>query len=171
MIAEMMPSQQHPPVREGEPIYYKFEDDFVANNIKCIPMIARFKMDAAGIKLKLAEWSKFALDEKRQLSEMCCFTDKEVSLYRNYLAQLIMKRTGNIPTDLPINLNPVWANTDSVDELLQQKAKEYNWWISIEQWRALNNLQRFALLKLYRPGHENKNFPKAMREFNLVRDN
>ena len=37
--------------------YFNFEEDFVEKNIRCIPMIVRFKMDKAGIKLKLAEWS------------------------------------------------------------------------------------------------------------------
>jgi len=36
-----------------------------------------------------------------------------------------------------------------------------------EQWRELSILQRFALIKLCRPGHENKNFPIAMKEFGL----
>ena len=30
------------------------------NNMRCIPMIIRFKMDMAGIKLKLSEWKKFS---------------------------------------------------------------------------------------------------------------
>jgi hypothetical protein len=40
--------------------------------------------------------------------------------------------------------------------------------ISLTQWRGLTVLQRFALLKLTRPGHENKNFSKAMKEFGLA---
>ena len=39
--------------------YFDFEEDFVEKNIRCIPMIVRFKMDEAGIKLKLSEWSRF----------------------------------------------------------------------------------------------------------------
>ena len=34
---------------------FVFEEDFVEENVRCIPMTVRFKMDAAGIKLKLAE--------------------------------------------------------------------------------------------------------------------
>jgi hypothetical protein len=29
-------------------------------------------------------------------------------------------------------------------------------------------LQRFVLIKLCRPGHENENFPKAVKEFGLI---
>jgi hypothetical protein len=69
---------------------------------------------------------------------------------------------------LPINYQPAWGNLEEIPELLQEKAKEFNWEITNEQWSGLTNLQRFALTKLYRPGHENKNFPKAMKEFGLA---
>jgi hypothetical protein len=156
------------PVRTNEPMYFAFEDDFVEENIRCIPMITRFKMDIAGIKLKLWEWCKFTINERKQLADLPCMSTEEIIFYKNYLEQAIRLRAGNAPTYLPFNENPAWANLDVIDEMLQEKANEYNWVISIEQWRSLNNLQRFALLKLYRPGHENKNFPKAMKEFKLV---
>ena len=44
--------------------YFMFEEDFMGNNIRCIPMIIRFKMDKAGIKLKLSEWNRLDIDEK-----------------------------------------------------------------------------------------------------------
>jgi len=34
-------------------------------------------------------------------------------------------------------------------------------------WSELNALQRFTLFKLTRPGHRNRNFPLALREFGL----
>jgi len=36
------------------------------------------------------------------------------------------------------------------------------------QWKNLNSLQRFALIKLTRGGHENENFIPALREFGLT---
>ena len=36
------------------------------------------------------------------------------------------------------------------------------------QWKNLNPLQRFALTKLTRGGHENENFLPALREFGLT---
>ena len=59
--------------------YFNFEEDFVEENVRCIPMIVRFKMDKAGIKLKLAEWSKFKTEEKIELAVKNCNTDR-----RNY---------------------------------------------------------------------------------------
>ncbi len=148
--------------------YFNFEDDFVEFNIRCIPMIVRFKMDNVGIKLKLAEWSKFNAVERKQLALRPIGNNDELNDYRNFLSSLIYKYTGNAPTLLEINPNPDWANLTTIPKTLIEKSNEFNWKITTEQWSALTTLQRFALLKLCRPGHENRNFPKAMREFGIM---
>ena len=56
---------------------FDFETDFMENNIRCIPMIVRFKLDAIGIKLKLAEWSRFTVEERTRLTEKSCITPEE----------------------------------------------------------------------------------------------
>ena len=131
-------------------------------------MIVRFKMDNAGIKLKLTEWSRFNAMERKELALKPISTKDELTNYRNSLSSLIYKYTGNSPTPLGPNPNPEWANINAVPKPLIEKSKEFNWVITTEQWSDLTTLQRFALLKLCRPGHENKNFPKAMREFGIV---
>ena len=149
--------------------YFDFEEDFVEENVRCIPMIVRFKMDAAGIKLKLAEWSKFKRDERIQLAVQPASNNEESKLYNEYLSQLIEKYTGNKATELVIDPHPDWANLISIPIMLEEKAKEFDLEITPEKWESLTNLQRFALLKLCRPGHENKNFPKAIKEFGLIK--
>lgn len=148
--------------------YFDFEKDFLEDNIRCIPMMVRFKLDAAAIKLKLAEWSRFTVAERNLLATLPCHSEEEVMAYRGYLYRLILVRTGNRPTDLVQQENPAWADVDTIDPGLLERACSYNWTIGIARWKSLNNLQRFALLKLYRPGHESKNFPKAMKEFGLA---
>ncbi|MEN9210118.1 MAG: nitrate reductase associated protein [Thermostichus sp. DG02_2_bins_29] len=39
--------------------------------------------------------------------------------------------------------------------------------ISLDFWKNLEDLQRFALIKLSRSNHENKNFLPALQEFGL----
>jgi hypothetical protein len=75
--------------------YFKFEEDFVEENIRCIPMIARFKLDACGIKLKLKEWSCMNEEERRNLSEYPCATEDEIRSYRKYVKTVILYRTSN----------------------------------------------------------------------------
>ena len=148
--------------------YFLFEEDFIEKNIRCIPMIVRFKMDAAGIKLKLAEWAKFKPEERVELAIKKCSTEEEIAIYKDYLSQLVITRAAHPATLMEIDTNPEWARLNEIPFSLQEKAGEFGWAISIEQWSSLTNLQRFALLKLKRPGHENKNFPIAMKEFGLA---
>jgi hypothetical protein len=89
-------------------------------------------------------------------------------VYNEYLSILVEKYTGNPATEILVEQNPAWADRNTVPAMINAKAKEFNWSISKEQWKGLTDLQRFALLKLCRPGHENRNFPKAMKEFGLV---
>jgi hypothetical protein len=148
--------------------YFKFEEDFVEDNVRCIPMIVRFKLDACGIKLKLAEWCKMSTDQRMLLADLPCETSIEVDAYGEYLRQLIISITKQSPTDLRVDHNPQWAQLSEIPSILIEKVKELNLSLSIAQWKGLDTLQRFALLKLSSASHESKNFPKAMREFNLV---
>lgn len=147
---------------------FTFEKDFFENGIRCIPMLVRFKLDLAGIKLKLKEWVKFTMEEKEYLSDQSCDTAIEITTYRNHLKQLVRNCTGHEPTEMTVDQDPAWARISYVNPEVDLQAICFGWKISLQQWQNLTNLQRFALLKLCRPGHENENFPKAMREFNLT---
>jgi len=148
--------------------YFKFEEDFIEESVRCIPMIVRFKLDTCGIKLKLMEWSKMTVTERSNLAEYPCQTRNEVQTYRRYLQQIVRIRAGQDATDLEIDNNPLWATQTEVPWLFLEKLKELNLSVSLHQWQRLSALQRFALLKLCSPGHENKNFPRALKEFNLA---
>jgi hypothetical protein len=140
--------------------YFRFEEDFVEENVRCIPMIVRFKMDAAGIKLTLAEWSRLTVEERIELAVKPCDTEQEAMFYNTYLSAIVKKHTGNEPGAMEINKNPEWSIINNIPHIL-----------TVWQWKNLADLQRFALLKLCRPGHESKNFIRALKEFELKKGN
>lgn len=148
-----------------ENIFFRFEEDFVEPGIRCIPMIVRFKLDACGIKLKLAEWSSMSAAERMDLATAPCVTPDEVAGYRETLCALISNRTGVQATEIPVPENPPWSQTDVIPPAVQQQALETGYHLSVGQWQRLSALQRFALVKLSSPGHENKNFGRAVAEF------
>jgi hypothetical protein len=146
---------------------FQFEADFV-DSLRCIPMQVRYKLDTCGIKLKLSDWNQMNLSERAILVELPCSTITETQFYQEYLEKFILERTGVPATQLPIDPLPPWMNTQTVPANIQQKAQEIDATITSSQWSSLTLLQRFALIKLSLSGHENKNFPKAMAEFNLI---
>lgn len=148
------------------PVFFQFEQDFVIS-LRCIPMIVRYNLDTCGVKLKLEHWNRFQTEEREVLANTPCRTPEEVAAYRDRVQSLVIAQTGSPAKDLPIEDPPAWWLTDVVPELVQDKAAESGVTLTLEQWAALTSLQRFALIKLSRSGHENRNFPLALREFGL----
>ncbi|OCQ94748.1 nitrate reductase associated protein [Nostoc sp. MBR 210] len=147
--------------------FFKFEADFVSS-LRCIPMQVRYKLDTCGIKLKLSDWLQMTQDEREAVIELPCTTQTEIDAYREYLQQLILEKTGTPVGQLPVDAYPAWMDSSTIPTILQEKAQELGVNLSLKQWAALTPLQRFALIKLSRPSHENKNFPHAIAEFHLL---
>ncbi|WP_427158014.1 nitrate reductase associated protein [Aliinostoc sp. HNIBRCY26] len=147
--------------------FFEFEADFV-DSLRCIPMQVRYNLDTCGIKLKLSDWNHLTQDEREALVTLSCGTETEIKAYQEYLQELILERTGQPVATLPIDSYPAWLDSNNLPVTLQEKAQEIGITITLSQWADLTPLQRFALIKLSRPGHENKNFPRAIAEFNLA---
>ena len=131
-------------------------------------MIVRMKLDTCGIKLKLDHWNQFSQSERQVLVEMPCETTQEITKYREFLQNLVTEKTGKPAKELEIDPFPSWLNINEIPEALNIKAKEAQIEFSLQQWSELTPLQRFSLIKLSRPSHENRNFIPALKEFGLI---
>lgn len=146
--------------------FFQFEQDFI-QSMRCIPMVMRYKLDCSGVKMKLDHWGKLTDAEKQTFIEMPCETPEEAQAYHHALQGVIEDKTGAKAKVLGIDPQPLWTQSQIPDQVLE-KAAECKVEITPAQWQSLTNLQRFALLKLSRPSHENKNFVPAMTEFGLL---
>lgn len=149
-------------------VYFNFEADFIEDNVRCIPMIARLKLDACGIKLSLKQWSKMLVEERNFVVESNCASAEDLKYYRTQLQNIITNRTGEIAKDLAIDNTPPWAIVDEIPSVVNEQCELIGSSISITQWQHLQALQRFALVKLCNSSHEHKNLPLALKEFGLV---
>lgn len=146
---------------------FQFEADFV-ESLRCIPMCVRYKLDTCGVKLKLDHWNHLNQEERQTLVDMPCESGNEAIAYRDFLQALVIEHTGHPAKTLAIENNPVWMNSSHVPQQVQEKASEFDdVTLSVEQWASLSPLKRFALIKLSRPSHENRNFLSALKEFDL----
>lgn len=147
-------------------VFFQFESDFV-ESLRCIPMAVRYKLDTCGIKLKLEQWNRFSEADRQQLVDGACETPEETALYRQALSDLIWQRTQTVASDLTVDAHPDWIEEECIPLSVQEKAKSIGVSLNLEQWRSLTPLQRFALIKLSRSSHENRNFGPALKEFQL----
>ena len=146
--------------------FFKFEADFV-DSFRCIPMQVRLKLDTCGVKLKLAHWNQFSLTERQALVTMPCHTLEESQAYRQFLQALVVEKTGTYAEEISGDFNQYQQPT-AIPENVQTKAAEFGLILTLEKWQNLTPLQRFALIKLSRPSHENRNFYPALQEFGLI---
>lgn len=147
--------------------FFNFEADFI-ESLRCIPMQVRYKLDTCGIKLKLQQWHQFSDRDRQILVEMPCESDPEIQTYREFLCTLICDQIGDMAKELPIDPHPPWKAIDRLPSEVLEKANSCGVTLTLEQWANLMPLQRFVLIKLSRPSHENKNFVPALEEFGLT---
>jgi hypothetical protein len=82
--------------------------------------------------------------------------------------QKVAEHGGDRPKDLPLDPNPEWHNGELIPPTVQEQSSQLNVTLTLQQWASLTPLQRFALIKLSRSNHENRNFLPALKEFHLV---
>jgi hypothetical protein len=145
--------------------YFHFEADFVEAQ-RCIPMCVRYRLDVSGVKLKLGEWSKLDPSYRERLALMPFLTASEVYEFRLFLIGLVVDSSGAAPS----LMDPVERTWDVHETPAQvvEKAASFDKTVMNDAWNHLGWLQRFALIKLSRPGHEGKNFVPALEEFGLA---
>ncbi|MFM7887632.1 MAG: nitrate reductase associated protein [Pseudanabaena sp.] len=146
--------------------FFQFEAEFVVS-LRCIPMQVRYKLDTCGIKLKLQHWLSFSTGDRQKLIALPCTTAAEIQNYRNNLQSLVCQNFQIYPSDLPIEENPAWLQSEVIPISVLQHLEELKIAIALHQWQNLTPLQRFALIKLSTSSHENSNFLPALKEFDL----
>ena len=156
------PESRSEPTTEPAPEFFVFEADFV-ESLRCIPMQVRLKLDTCGIKLKLEHWHRLSDRDRQQLTQRPCDDS-----YGPYVQTLVQQVQGTPASTLPVEDNPAWHNGEAIPPAVVAQAAQVGVAIAIDQWRSLTPLQRFALIKLSRPSHENRNFYPALLEFALV---
>lgn len=146
---------------------FAFEADF-AHDLRCIPMVVRFKLDRCGVKLSLRQWSKMGVANRMRLLKTRCDTAGEIQAFRMIVVDLATTHCSEAIRWLPRDPEPTWANSALVPvDVTRQAAELAVAPPSPQCWRGLSTLQRYALLKLARSNHDNHNFVPAMREMQI----
>jgi hypothetical protein len=145
---------------------FGFEADFTSD-LRCIPMAVRRKLDLAGVKLKLQHWSEL---EEAERGSLLAWPDDPAAI--ETLRKHLLERTAGLSAgqakQLPQPAHEPWQQAAAIPEVLAASCAQLGLAIRNESWAELNELQRFALVKLSHPGHEHRNLPRALAEFGLL---
>jgi len=141
---------------------FGFEQDFIGT-WRCIPLCVRRKLDLVGIKLKLSHWLALDHDQRQQLVDWPDSPDCWPQL-RDHLRQLTTTMADGMVKDLPAAAEEPWQQAGVVPALIAQAAQERGLVLGVSAWGGLSELERFALCKLARPGHDHHNLDAAFTE-------
>ncbi|MFM7312573.1 MAG: nitrate reductase associated protein [Cyanobium sp.] len=145
---------------------FGFEADFTAD-LRCIPMAVRRKLDLAGVKLKLQHWSELSDAER---AELLAWPDDATAI--KALRERLLQRSASLRAgqakELPRATEEPWQQSEQLPAMLLASCAQLGLRLRAGAWSELDELQRFALVKLSHPGHEHRNLPRALRELDLL---
>ena len=145
--------------------FYPFESR-EASTLLLIPLRVRYKLDCAGIRLRLAQWQALTHDEKTQLLQLSIVTPREQGAYRVALIRMV-SRLGAAPlADEPVTGEEDWRTTQVwPDVVVRQCEAQHLRLPPLSKWQSLTEADRHALFVLARSNHSQAEFVAAMAMF------
>jgi hypothetical protein len=143
---------------------FEFEAD-IYESLSCLPMAARRKLDALGIKVHLAQWEQFGRGERLMICHAPAETDEERSALRTFIEEVAIARTGSPAQVLPDEARQSSYPPAHPPAILVQNARASGVELRPEAWAALDDDQRYALIKLGDAKKPSHNLGPALQEF------
>ena len=143
---------------------FTFEAE-IYDSLNWLPLAARRKLDALGIKLHLAQWEQFGRGERLMICHAPTDSEEERSALRTFIEEVALARTGSPAKALPDEARVSAYPPAHPPQLLARQARAFGVELDDTAWAALDDDQRYALMKLgdaERPSH---NLVPALQEF------
>ena len=141
---------------------FAFEQDFIGS-WRCIPLCVRRKLDLAGVKLKLSHWLAMTQEQRQQLVDWGD-SREHLQQMREHLRLSTVTMADGVVKDLPQAVDEPWQQPDRLPDQLLDAARSRGVQLTPQAWQAMRELDRFALCKLARPGHDHHNLEAAFSE-------
>ncbi|OUW46884.1 MAG: nitrate reductase [Synechococcus sp. TMED187] len=141
---------------------FAFEQDFIGN-WRCIPLCVRRKLDLIGLKLKLNHWLALSQVQRQELVDWPDASDALEQL-REHLRSCTSGMAEGMAKDLLPIVDAAWQQADRCPAEVLTAAATRGVGLTPAQWSGMSELERFALCKLVRPGHDHHNLEAAFSE-------
>jgi len=141
---------------------FAFEQDFIGS-WRCIPLCVRRKLDLAGIKLKLSHWLAMSHEQRQGLVDWGD-SPQHLAQMREHLRACTAAMVDGMVKDLPPAVEEPWQRPARLPDQLLDAARLRGIDLTSQTWMKLSELDRFALCKLARPGHDHHNLDAAFSE-------
>jgi hypothetical protein len=143
---------------------FQFEAE-VYESLSCVPMQARRKLDAIGIKIGLAQWQQLARGERLMICHAPADLEDERQALRLFIEETTTARCGSRPKELSEEARRGAQPPASPPPRLVANARTLGVDLTQSAWNSLDGDERYALLKLGADEKVSHNLKAALDEF------
>ena len=143
---------------------FQFEAE-IYQSLSCVPMQARRKLDAVGIKVHLAQWQQLGRGERLMICHAPANSPEECAALKLFIEEVTLARAGSLPKELSAEVRRSATPPPIPPSRLIDHARDLGTDLTQEKWNRLDEDERYALVKLgdvERPSH---NLKSALIEF------
>ena len=145
--------------------FYPFEGPATVS-LELIPLLVRYKLDCAEVKLHLQQWQALSMDERKRLVRQVCTAVEGVHQYRTLLNEMIDRHYAVAATPRPLSDNEPWRELSRWPQAVMDQCQRQAIALPpVERWQSLSEIDRHALFVLGRSKHAHQEFIAAMRLF------
>jgi hypothetical protein len=143
---------------------FSFEDE-IHQNLGCVPMAVRRKLDRVGIKISLAQWQALGFGERLALCHLPVSSDDECEAVRIFANEAVTARSGSGVKPLAQASRAQANPPPQPPPTLVEHARVEGFTLNQPAWDRLDDDQRYALIKLGDNDLPSHNLPAALAEF------
>jgi hypothetical protein len=143
---------------------FNFEAE-IYESLSCVPMAARRKLDALGVKIGLAQWQQFGRGERLMICHAPSASEEERDALRTFIEETTIARAGSAPKTLPEDVRRSAYPPERPPAALAGNARVYGVEVDDAAWARLDDDQRYALIKLGDVAKPSHNLKAALEEF------
>jgi hypothetical protein len=143
---------------------FNFEDE-IHQDLGCVPMAMRRKLDRVGIKISLAQWQALGLGERLALCHLPVESTDECDAVRIFASEAVEARSGSCVKPLPEASRASAEPPPHPPARLIEHARVEGFTLNQPAWDQLDSDQRYALIKLGDTATPSHNLPAALAEF------
>jgi hypothetical protein len=145
--------------------FYPFEPPD-ATGLSLIPLRVRYKLDCAGVRLRLLQWQAMTPEEKGQLLRLPVATLADLDEYRAALSGMADRQGVVLLADEPGASKADWRNADAWPAVVVRQCDLQGLPLPpVLRWQMLAEPDRHALFVLARSNHSQAEFVAAMAIF------
>ncbi len=146
---------------------FRFERETAGEDLALMPYDVRYRLDLAGIKLSLAAWQGLSVATRRAICEHPVATDEALAAFAARVDAEVSRAGHAAPRIEPAPTPHPWSGDEALAAVVA-RAKELGAAVRAERWSALDDEQRYALVRASAKGKGAERLLAALAEFELA---